>query len=378
MTTPAAPGADLRLAIRRLAARSDLSGEEMSLALDAILSGAASEAAIASFLVALTMKGETPAEILAILQSVRRHATRITPRVDGPLIDTCGTGGDSIRTFNVSTAAAVVASAAGANVAKHGNRSVSGVCGSADFLEYVGLDLAAPPERVQKCIETAGIGFLFAPAFHPAMKNVAPARKTIGIRTIFNTVGPLSNPCTNISGQVIGVFEPRLLETLAEVVSQGRYVGEAMLVHAADGFDELSNTCENDILWVTTDNGGGNGQTTTAAGDQAPKIKRLRLNPKVVGMHLARLEQLVVNTKEESIRSTLQAIYGTAPQEKEDMVVLNASAALVVGRVAADLKEGVEKARSAIQSGSAKKKLAQLIASCGDIEKLEQAEKEFL
>lgn len=351
--------ADLRPVIRKLVVRADLTEQEMTNALDAILGGGVPEAAIASFLVALAMKGETPAELRAVLQSVRKHATRITPQVDGPLIDTCGTGGDSIRTFNVSTAAAIIAAAAGAKVAKHGNRSVSGVCGSADFLEYVGLDLDAPADRVKRCIEQAGIGFLFAPAFHPAMKNVAPARKAIGIRTVFNIVGPLSNPCTNIAGQVIGVFEPFLMETLAEVC-QG-YISEAMIVHGADGFDELSNTCENDILWVA------DGQT-----------KRLRLNPKVVGIQLAKPERLVVNTKDESVASTLAAICGRGPREKEDMAVLNASAALVVGKVAKDLREGVEVARGAVKSGAAQEKLAQLIKNCGNPEKLEQAEKKFL
>lgn len=351
--------ADLRPVIRKLVARTDLTESEMGQTLDLILSGSVSEAAVASFLVALTMKGETASEIRSILQSIRRHATRITPAVSGPLIDTCGTGGDSIRTFNVSTAAAIVAAAAGAKVAKHGNRSVSGVCGSADFLEYIGLDLAAPPERVQSCIETVGIGFLFAPAFHPAMKNVATARKTIGIRTVFNIVGPLSNPCTNLSGQVIGVFEPLLMELLAEVC-QG-YIKEAMIVHAADGFDELSNTCDNDVLWITE------GQT-----------KRLKLSPRVFGMATARPEQLVVTSKEDSIQSTLQVIYDTAAPEKQDMVVLNAAAALTVGKVVSDIKDGVDLARHAIKSGRSKEKLSQLIKGCGDPAKLEFAERQFL
>lgn len=350
---------DLRPVLRKLVARVDLSEQEVSASLDAILGGAVSDASIASFLVALAMKGETPAEIRAVVRSMKDHATRITPRVDGPLIDTCGTGGDSIRTFNVSTAAAIIAASAGAKVAKHGNRSVSGVCGSADFLEYVGLDLGSAPDKIQRCIEDVGIGFLFAPTFHPAMKNVASARKTIGIRTVFNVAGPLSNPCTNISGQVIGVFEPSLMETLAEAC-QGR-VGEAMIVHGSDGFDELSNTCENDILWLT--------------GDQ---VKRLRVNPKVVDMQVARPEQLIVNTKEDSVKDTLQVIYGAAGQEKEDMAVLNSAAALCVSKIAGDLKEGVELARGAIKSGRARKKLSQLVASCGNPEKLEQAEKKFL
>jgi anthranilate phosphoribosyltransferase len=351
--------ADLRPVTRKLVARADLSEAEVSQTLDAILSGQASEAAIAAFLVALAMKGETADELRAILKSVKSHATRITPKVDGTLIDTCGTGGDSIRSFNISTAAAVVASAAGAHVAKHGNRSVSGVCGSADFLEFVGLDLNAAPDKVKQCIESTDIGFLFAPAFHPSMKNVAPARKTVGIRTVFNVVGPLSNPCTNITGQVIGVFEPSIMETLAEACYG--HVSEAMLVHAHDGFDELSNTCENDILHVT------NGQ-----------VKRIRLHPKVVGMKVARPEQLAVKTREESIKITLQAICGKAPQEKEDAVVLNAAAALAVAKVAPDIKAGVGLARSAIKSGKAQDKLAQLIKNCGNVEKLKEAEEKFL
>jgi anthranilate phosphoribosyltransferase len=287
--------------------------------------------------------------------------------VKGPLIDTCGTGGDSIRSFNISTAAAIVACAAGAHVAKHGNRSVSGVCGSADFFEYIGLDLNVDATKMQSCIESTGIGFLFAPNFHPSMKNVASARKAIGIRTVFNMVGPLSNPCTNISGQVIGVFEPSLLELFSQVC-QG-YIKEAMIIHAHDGLDELSNTCENDILWITN-----NGEHT----------KRIRLHPKVVGMQVGKLERLVVSSKEESIQSTLQTIYGTttnssaAVKERQDIVALNAAAALVISNIASDFKEGVELARDAIKSGKAHDKLVQLIKYCGDIEKLMEAEKKFL
>lgn len=354
------PQADLRPALRKLASGTDLSQVEIASALDAILEGSASDAAISAFLVALAMKGESADEIRSVLESIRSHAVRITPSVNGNLIDTCGTGGDSIRSFNISTAAAVVASSAGAKVAKHGNRSVSGLCGSADFLEYVGLELNASPAKVQSCIEKIGFGFLFAPAFHPSMKNVAAARRAIGIRTVFNMVGPLSNPCTNISGQVIGVFEPALMEVLSEVCHG--LVKEAMIIHAADGFDELSNTCENDILWITAD---GN-------------TKRLRIHPKILNIRLAKPEDLVVRSKEESIKLTLQTIYGKAGTEKEDIVALNASAALVVGRMVNDLKEGIEVARAAIRSGKAQAKLQQLIEYAGDKEKLIEAEKKFL
>jgi anthranilate phosphoribosyltransferase len=351
---------DLRPAIKKLVARTNLSDKEVTLALDAILSGNTPDSAISAFLIAFAMKGETAEELGSVLLSLRKHATTITPNVHGPLIDTCGTGGDSIRSFNISTAAAIAASAAGAKVAKHGNRSVSGPCGSADFFEYVGLDLDAAPAKVQSCIENEGMGFLFAPLFHQSIRHAAAARKAIGVRTVFNMIGPLCNPCSNISGQIIGVFEPALLEVFAQVCQER--IKEAMIVHAHDGFDELSNTCENDILWVSE-----NRQT-----------KRLRLHPRAVGMKTAKLEQLVVYSKEESIKNTLQSIYGKAGSEKQDVVILNAAAALIVSKITQDFKDGVEIAREAIKSGKAQDKLSQMIKYCGDPEKLREAEKKFL
>jgi anthranilate phosphoribosyltransferase len=351
---------ELQSAIKKLVARNDLSSAEISQALDAILGGTAPDSAVGAFLVALAMKGEIADELRSIVHSLRKHATKISPEVSGPLIDTCGTGGDSIKSFNISTAAAIVASAASAKVAKHGNRSMSGICGSADFLEYIGLDLNTPPAEVQSCIEQIGIGFLFAPIFHPSMKNVASIRKTIGIQTVFNKVGPLSNPCTNISGQVIGVFELPLLQLFSEVCKG--YVREAMIVCACDGFDELSNTCENDIYWISSDK-----NTTT----------RIRLHPSALGMNLAKPEQLVVNSKEDSVRLTLRTIYGKASREKQDIVNLNAAAALVVAKIASNFKEGVEIASETIKSGKAHDKLSQMIKYCGDLEKLKVVEKKF-
>ena len=353
--------ADLGPVIRKLISRTNLSENEIRQSVHLILEGKASDAAIASFLVALAMKGETAEEIWTILQTVKEHAIKITPKVNGNLIDTCGTGGDTIRSFNISTAAAIVASSAGSKVAKHGNRSFSGFCGSADFLEHIGLDLNSTPASVSEAIEKTGIGFLYSPKFHPAMGNAASARKTIGIRSVFNIVGPLSNPCTNICGQVIGVFEPSLLDTITNALQKGGDGNEVMVVHAYDGFDELSNTCENDIVWII-----------------GKQIKRIRLHPKVVNMQVAKPEQLVVHSKEDSIRDTLQVIYGVASQEKEDIVVLNASAALVIGKIASDFKEGVQIARSAIKEGKSQRKLLQLIQSCGNREKLEDAEKKFI
>lgn len=351
---------DLQAEIRKLVSKTDLSAGEIFDALDAIFDVTVPDTAVAAFLIALAMKGETPEELRSILLSLRKHATKITPKINGSLIDTCGTGGDSKKSFNISTAAALVAAAASANVAKHGNRSASSLCGSADFLESVGLDLNTPPIKVQSCIENIGIGFLFAPLFHPSMKNVAKIRKTIGIRTVFNKIGPLSNPCTNLSGQVVGVFEPQLLKVFSEVCLG--YVSEAMIVHAQDGFDELSNTCQNDIYWVSSEN---------------HATRRIILHPNAVGMEVAKPEQLVVRTKIDSIRNTLQAIYGKASKEKVDVVVLNAAAALVISKNASNLKEGVECARDAIKSGKARDKLSQLIKYCGDLEKLKEVEKTF-
>jgi len=347
--------------IRKLVNKVDLLDDEITRAIDAILEGRCSDAAITAFLVALSMKGETAEEIKSIIQSIKKYAVRISPKVNGPLVDTCGTGGDSIRSFNVSTAAAIVASAAGVKVAKHGNRSSSGLCGSADFLEFVGLDLNSSPERVGSCIEDIGLGFLFAPVFHPAMRNVAAARKAAGIRTVFNIVGPLSNPCTNITAQVVGVFEPALMDIMAVVFYSTEI--EAMIVHSHDGFDELSNTSENDVIWINKHKG---------------RPMRIRIDPKSVNMEIVRPQDLLVDSKENSIKDTLKVIYGKASREKEDMVVLNASAALVVGKVAADFKDGIECARNAIRDGRSREKLFQLVKYCGNVEKLQAAERVLL
>jgi len=352
--------ADLRPIIRKLVSRINLSQDEISKSMNLILGGKASDAAIASFLVSLEMKGETPEEITTMLQAIKSYAIKIRPNITGSLVDTCGTGGDTIKSFNISTAAAIIACAAGCKIAKHGNRSISGFCGSADFLEFIGMDLTASPDITCKAIENIGLGFLYAVKFHPAMRNVASARESIGIRTVFNIVGPLSNPCTNLSAQVIGVYESSLLETIA-VALRNTELDELMVVHSNDGFDELSNTCENNIIWLVD-----------------KRIKRLRLHPRDVNLSVAKPEQLLIYSRKDSIRDTLQVIYGLANREKEDIAVLNASAALVIGKIAKDLREGVEIAREAIKQGTPRKKLSELIQRCGDIEKLIKAEQEFL
>ena len=351
--------ARLKLVVRKLVARSNLSESEIADAMDLILTAGSPEAATASFLVALAMKGESVTELRSALDRIRAHALKITPDIERTLIDTCGTGGDSLRTFNISTAAAILAASAGASVAKHGNRSVTSICGSADFMEYVGFELDSPASRVQESIEAIGLGFLYAPTFHPAMRNVSSVRKQIGIRTIFNLLGPLSNPCTNVSGQVIGVYEPCLLETFAELCQS--YLQDAMIFHAHDGLDELSNTCANDVIHITEG-----------------RMQRLVVLPTSIGVKLARPEQLVVSSKDQAIGETLKVLNGEAQEEKEDIVILNAAAALTVARVSKDIEEGLEIARSALRNGACRKKLGELIRRCGDPKKLEDAEKRFL
>ena len=351
---------DIRPILLKLVSRSALSEEEVHQTVNSILEGKLSEAAIASFLVAMSMKGETSEEIGAILQTIKRHAIKISPKITGSLVDTCGTGGDAIKSFNISTAAAIVASSAGMRIAKHGNRSVSGFCGSADFLDFIGFDLQSSPEKVCSAIEKIGIGFLYAPNFHPALRRVAAARNIIGIRTVFNIAGPLSNPCTNITGQVIGVFASYLLEPIAHAI-QNSGINDAMIVHSHDGLDELSNTCENDVFWISDD-----------------QIKRIILHPKMLNMKVAKQSQIIINSKEQSLRDTLQVIFGVASQEKEDIVVLNASAALVIGKVARDFQEGVVIARSLIKNGKPQQKLQELVRWCGREEILESAIKNFI
>lgn len=346
--------------IQKLVSRADLADEELILGISLILQGKVSEASIASFLVALQMKGETAHELNVIMQTIEKHAIRITPKIDGFLIDTCGTGGGKINTFNISTASAIIASSVGAKVAKHGNKSASGLCGSADFMEYIGFNLGCPVADIIEAIQQTGLGFLYAPKFHPAMQNVASARRTIGIRTVFNIIGPLTNPCTNLYGQIIGAPDPKIIETLALSLKESD-LKDIMLVNSKDGLDELSNTCENDITRIT-----GN------------EIKRFRFHPRELGLELARLENLVVYSKEEAIRDTLRVIYGTGDKYKQDIAILNASAALVVGQSSTSLKEGVDLARQAVRDGRAQKQLTECIRRCGQKQALIHAEKKFL
>ncbi|MEM1566668.1 MAG: anthranilate phosphoribosyltransferase [Candidatus Bathyarchaeia archaeon] len=351
----------LREAIEKLVNGQNLSSREAYECMVEIMSGKASEAQIAAFLVALRVKGETVEEIAAFASAMRSFCHGIKPNVKGRLVDTCGTGGDKIKTFNVSTAAAFVVAGAGVPVAKHGNRSVTSRSGSADVLECLGLNLEVPPKRVEEAIEHVGIGFMFAPAFHPAMKYVAPVRREIGIRTVFNILGPLANPA-NANAQLIGVYDPRLVEKIAQTLME-LGLEEAMVVHGADGLDEISTFGKTYIAWLR------NGA-----------VKCLEVTPETLGVKRAAVEKLMVSNTHESAEIIFKVLYGCIePGDPEwDIVAVNAAAGIIVGGKADEFAYGLELARESIENGEAYKKLKELVKFCGgSTARLEEFEEKY-
>ena len=326
--------------IARLLERTDLSERESEDAMSLIVSGQATDAQIAGFLVALRMKGETVAEITGCARAMRAAVTQVSAG-SADAVDTCGTGGDTSGTFNVSTAAALVAAGAGVPIAKHGNRSVSSASGSADVLQTLGVNIEAPCEVVEECIRRAGIGFLFAPMLHPAMKHAIGPRRQLGVRTVFNVLGPLTNPA-GVRRQLLGIYSHELVPIIAGVL---RNLGaeKAMVVHSADGLDEIS-VCDE----------------TLVAELDAGEIRTWRLRPEEVSIERAKVGELLVHSPDESaavIRSVLAGHQG--PQR--NMVILNAGAAIYVGGRAGSLREGIELAADSIDSGRAAQALSALI-----------------
>jgi len=348
----------IREAIQLLIERKELPFDVAQQSMREIMGGEATPAQVGAFLTSLRMKGETVEEITAFALVMRENAVRINPHVIGRTVDTCGTGGDHIKTFNVSTTSALVAAGSGITIAKHGNRSVTSKCGSADVLEAVGVNLAAPPTVVQSAIEQVGIGFMFAPAFHPAMKNAVVPRREIGIRTVFNILGPLTNPA-NANAQVLGVYDSTLVEPLAKVL-QKLGTEEALVVHGMDGLDEVSTIGVTKLAWVK------DGEVLTK--EIAPQDLNLRqAKPNELSTfdvdQSARLMVKILNGREEKNSSRLQ------------MVLANAAAAILVGGKTVDLAAGVELARESIDSGHAYEKLKGLIEfTNGDESKLERIE----
>ncbi|MDI6717079.1 MAG: anthranilate phosphoribosyltransferase [Actinomycetota bacterium] len=325
-------------AIRKVVENQHLTREEAELAMDEIMSGEATPAQIASFITALRMKGETVDEISGFAKVMREKASRINPNVEG-IVDTCGTGGDQLHTFNISTTAAFVVAGCGLPVAKHGNRSVSSKSGSADVLEALGVRIDLSPEQVERCVKEIGIGFMFAPTFHGAMKYAIGPRREIGIRTVFNILGPLTNPAF-ASAQVLGVYDPKLTEVMAQVLGN-LGVGHALVVHG-DGLDELSNTGENIVSEFK------DGKTTTYT-----------LTPEECGIGRAKIDDLKGGAAEENAAIMLDILKGSIGP-KRDVVLMNASAALIAAGRASSFKEGVKIAAAAIDSGKAMEKLEAL------------------
>lgn len=346
-------------AIRKVVEGRSLSYEEACMAMESIMSGEATPAQIGAFLTALRMKGETVREIMAFASVMRKFCRRISPKVSGRLVDTCGTGGDQIKTFNISTTAAFIVAGAGVPVAKHGNRSVTSKSGSADVLEKLGLNLNIEPGKVEEAIEKIGIGFMFAPVFHPAMKNVAGPRKELGIRTVFNILGPLTNPA-NARAQVIGVYEASLVEKIAEVL-KGLGLEEAMVVHGLDGLDEISTIGITRIAWLR------NGE-----------VKIMELTPRDLGVKKASPEDIAGLNPEESAELTFKILAGLTDRgdPKMDIALINAAAGIIVAGKAEDFSYAMELAEESIKSGAAYKKLKELICFCGGSkgEKLEELE----
>jgi anthranilate phosphoribosyltransferase len=339
-------------AVRALVEGRDLTRIEAAAAMEAIMSGAATNAQIAAFLTALRMKGETVEELIGFAQVMRQKAVKVRTHAGDlvaatgtdreMLIDTCGTGGDASGTFNVSTATAFVVAGAGLKVAKHGNRSVSSLCGSADVVETLGINIELTPAQVARCVDEAGIGFLYAPLLHTAMKHVMAARREMGIRTVFNMLGPLTNPA-GANAQVIGVYSETLTEPLACVLAELGTI-RAFVVHGADGLDEISNTGESRISEV-----------------HEGVVRNSGVRPEDFGMPRASIRDLQGGDREENAQ-IIRQVLGGEQGPRRDIVLMNAAAALVVGGKARELKEGVGLAAQSIDAGAAARKLAQLVA----------------
>ena len=338
------PNEVISAALAKLAAAHDLSEDEARGVLLEIMGGRAGEAQTAAFLSALRVKGETAEEIVGMARAMTELAEKVEVDAD-VILDTCGTGGDNAQTFNISTAAALVAAGAGATVAKHGNRSATSRCGSADVLEALGVAIDLAPGQVSRCIAEIGVGFLFAPRHHLAMRHVAPVRREIGMATTFNLIGPLTNPA-GAKHQLIGVADARYVERIARAV---RLMGSArnLVVHSEDGMDEISTTCPTLVVEVLAD------RDTDV---------RYEVTPEQFGLKRARLDALRGGDAPHNaalVREVLDNVAGA----KLDIVLLNAGAALFIAEAAPTIGEGVELARAAVSSGAAREKLDALVAA---------------
>jgi anthranilate phosphoribosyltransferase len=332
----------IELALAQLLDGRDLTREESRQVMDEIMTGGATQAQIGGFLVALRLKGETADEIAGAAEAMRAHVIPVHPERDD-LVDTAGTGGDGGRTFNISTAAALVAAAAGAGVAKHGNRSVSSASGSADVLEELGFDLELPAGSIARSIDDLGFGFMFAPFHHPAMKHAAPVRRELAARTVFNVLGPLTNPA-GARSQVVGVYDAALVPVIADVLAQlGSH--HAFVVHGAAGIDELSPAGPNLVCEVVD---GG--------------VRRREIDPRDLGVPRCAPEELRGGTPSENAARIRAVFAGGGDEAARSAILLNAAGAIAAGGHAEDLRDGIEIAGETLSSGAAAARLEELAA----------------
>jgi len=341
---------------QQLSRGNSLTIDQMTSVMNEILGGTQNDQDVADFLKNLTEKGESDDELLAMLNKMEEYSLHISPNCKGKIIDVCGTGGDKLKTFNISTTASFVIAGAGGNVAKHGNRSISGVSGSADIFEYFGIDLNSEPNKVNETIEKYGIGFMFAQKFHPAMKNVAKARKVVGGRTAFNLLGPLTNPAM-VKNQLIGVFSENYQERIVKIL-QRKNAETVMAVRSADGMDELSTTSKNQICLLKNN-----------------IITKTILDPQKVGLQKGNISDIQISSKEDAIKSFVTILDGSANKTKIEITALNAAGGLIVSDIADSFVDAVELTLNAIHSGKAFDKLENFVKNCGDMEKLEEVKK---
>jgi anthranilate phosphoribosyltransferase len=332
--------------LKKVTQNHNLATEQAERIMSEIMSGNVSKAQLGGFLTALSMKGETIEEIVGFAKIMRKFAINISPEVSGDLLDTCGTGGDKIKTFNISTISALVIAGAGVSIAKHGNRAVTSKCGSADLLESLGVKIDLEPQEVKNCIEEAGIGFMFAPLFHPAMKYAMPTRRELKIRTVFNILGPLTNPA-NAKCHTLGVFHKDLAPIMAKVlgVLGAKHI---FAIHNSFGIDEVAPFGINYITEYKNNN-----------------IETYALTNRDFGIPKCQVSEILSGNKDQNLKIALKMLKNNIHGAKYDTVLMNAALGLVSVGKAADIQEGISIAQNSIESGNAYRKLEQLIETSG-------------
>ena len=339
--------------ILKLKEKTELTYDEMNQVMTDVLSGKTDDIQNADFLSSLAEKGETDDELLGMLDKMQEFSLKVKTKNQGPVIDMCGTGGDKLQTFNISTTASFVVAAAGGIVAKHGNRSSSGVSGSADIFEYFGYDLDTEPDKISEMLQKHNICFMFAQKFHPAMKHVSAARKQLGKRTAFNLLGPLSNPA-GVKNQLVGVFSTEYLDRLPLLLKR-KGAENIMTVRSDDGMDEFSTSAVNRVCILKND-----------------KVLMNAIDPEVVELHKSSLADIQIKTKEEAIKSFVTVLNNTANQAMIETTVLNAAGGLIVANISKNFEEAVELALNTIKSGKAFSLLEKFVQDTGDISKLKE------